>query len=262
MNKLNLDLSSCKFDFESFTPANRIAKLLICTTPRTAGHALSYLMYKNGWGVPAEYFHPNLAKNLHLRWSGEDCEHSNIFKQHLNDYRSSLIHYRVRNNIFSAKIFPQNHFHFRKCFGTKNTKYILLSREDRFSQLVSLLALYMTGRPYDNEHVTQNIPRINKLSEKEIDQYFRLLTIQEDYWQKFSEGLSEDQKINITSECLLDDPIKTIKNISIKLNIEMRTQTATQNYSVGEKYQQDSEIKHEIIRRYGLYIQKILGEKK
>ena len=263
MKNFQLDLSSKEFDAIGCISDLPINKVVICTTPRTAGHALSYMMYQAGWGIPAEYFHSDLASHLYQRWIGEQCTNQEIFKENLQTYKQALVSHRVQNHFFSVKIFPENYFHFKKAFGTDRTHYIFLTRSDKFSQLISMLTLYLTGRPYDNKHVTHHIPRLNQLNEQEVEKFFTLLMSQEDYWVKLAQKLPGEQCFHLSSEEFIAKSQYCMDEISSKFNLPLNKEIlAIKNNGLGERYQQDRDIKTAITVQFGNFINSLIERQK
>ncbi len=263
MKKFQLDLSSKDFDATEHISDRPINKVVICTTPRTAGHALSYRMYQAGWGIPAEYFHSDLATHLYQRWLGETCDPKEIFDEHLATYKQALMAHRVQHQIFSIKIFPIDYFHYKKAFGTENTRYIFLTRADKRAQLISMLTLYLTGRPYDNEHVTKYIPRVNNLNEREVERFFTLLMSQEDYWTKLAQKLPEAQCFHLSSEEFIAAPHRYMSALSDQFNLPFDQESlAIKSEGLGEPYQQDIDIKASITAQFGEYINHLIDRQK
>lgn len=263
MKNFQFDLSSKDFDATGCIGGLPINKVVICTTPRTAGHALSYMMYKANWGIPAEYFHSDLASHLYQRWIDEPCNLQGLFKEHLQTYKRALLEHRVQNHIFSVKIFPIDYFHYKKTFGTDHTQYIFLTRTDKCAQLISMLAVYLTGRPYNNQHVTQHIPRLDQLNEQEVEKFFTLLMIQEDYWKKLARSLPKEQCFHLSSEEFIAAPHRCMSEISSQFNLPLNQETfAMGDIGLGERYQQDRDIKASITEQFGSYINSLINRQK
>ena len=202
-----------------------------------------------------------MAQYLYKRWTGKLLEKREIYKHNLNHYKLELLKHRVNNNIFSVKIFPENHFDYRKTFDTKNTQYIFLHRKDKIAQLISMLALYVTGKPYDNNHISKHIPRIQKLNEREINKYFKLFISQENYWKIFSARLPKEIQTHIFSENIIAEPVSGMMQLSDRFGLEFNPEFTNRQLMLGCAYKQDKELKKSITLNYGAYIQTLFKSK-
>ena len=179
------DFSSEEFDCIKELPSESVSKLIICTTPRTAGHGLADHMRMAGWGVPMEYFWPETAVNLYQRWENKTYANFSEVMSNAVNYGNKLMQYRVNNRIFSVKVFPYNFHHLSQCIDLKNAQYIFLEREDRFSQLISVLVTNITGRPFDSESSYESVRLVQALDTEIIKatlRCFKVLATQNPYF--------------------------------------------------------------------------------
>ena len=59
--------------FDQAGQGGKPVKILICTTPRTAGHSYCRVLRHFGLGLPTEYFQWQFALPLMRRWTGHDA---------------------------------------------------------------------------------------------------------------------------------------------------------------------------------------------
>jgi len=126
-----------------------------------------------------------------------------------------------------------------------------------------MLTLYLTGRPYDNKHVTHHIPRLNQLNEQEVEKFFTLLMSQEDYWVKLAQKLPGEQCFHLSSEEFIAKSQYCMDEISSKFNLPLNKEIlAIKNNGLGERYQQDRDIKTAITVQFGNFINSLIERQK
>ena len=256
--KNQYDFSSAEFDLICKNPKNNVRKLIICTTPRTAGHGLADHMRMAGWGVPMEYFWPETAVNLYQRWNNKIYANFGEVMSNPSNYGNKLMQYRVSHGIFSVKIFPYNFHHLSQCIDLNNAQYIFLEREDRFSQLISILATNLTGRPFDSKFSYESVRMVETLDIETIKKTYQFLKHNNQTWGKFFSKLNSDNVIRITSESFVSSPCNTLNHISTKFDLEIDPLYFTKNLSGGQRYRQDSDIKQKLINEYGTFIRDLI----
>lgn len=252
------DFSSAEFDLICKDVKNP-RKLVLCTTPRTLGHSLANNMRLAGWGVPMEYFWPETALSFYQRWQNNKCTDFSEVISNASIYGNRLLQNRVNNEIFSVKVFPYNFYHLEQCIDLKDAQYIFLERKDRFSQLISILATNLTGRPFDSEISYKNILSVQKLDTEIIKKSYYFLKNNYQSWEKFLNRINADNVVKITSEQFLSSPYDTLKTISTKFKLRINPLCNEESFSCGERYSQDSEIKQRIINEYGEFIRYLIA---
>jgi LPS sulfotransferase NodH len=100
------DILTEAFDTHEAAVGERPRKLFICTTPRTAGHTFCHALRGRGWGVPTEYFHPDMALPLQRLWLASPPADWAVARGRADEYGQLLLTRRSPNRVFGAKIFP------------------------------------------------------------------------------------------------------------------------------------------------------------
>jgi LPS sulfotransferase NodH len=237
-----------------------LKRLIICTSPRTAGHALGNHIKVAGWGVPAEYFQPAQAVKLYARWFQSDGIPSfNQINQNHQEYAKKLLELRSVNGIFSAKIFPYNYFFLKKFIGSENNQYLHLERQDQFSHLISILTVMLTGRPFDSEEEETLICRLKNIDELGIHKVYKTLRSETEFWNNFFSKLDNASYLNIKTEEFIDSPSGIINRISDKFNLPIHLSYSSHDFSRDRRYSQDVLIKKNLTSKYGKYIQSLIN---
>ena len=163
-------------DTTAMPSTNEARRVLICTTPRTAGHMLCDMMGQAGWGNPTEYFHPDFATRLYERWSGQKCSSVHLVRRNAKAYGEALLKHRSFDSIFSAKIFFGDLAFAREAIGDEDkTCCIYLTRRDKIEQTISLAATLITKRPFDDETILENMPTLGETNTSTISYLFSWL---------------------------------------------------------------------------------------
>lgn len=259
VQKNHYDFYAAEFDCNNQYQPENIRKLIICTTPRTAGHGLADHMRMAGWGVPMEYFWPETAVNLYQRWQTKVCANFGEVMSNASDYGNKLMQYRVNNGIFSVKVFPYNFHHLSQCIDLKDAQYIFLGREDLFSQLISIIATNLTGRPFDSEVSYESVRMLDDIDTESIKKSYQFLKHNHQSWEKFFLKMNADQVIRITSENFVSSPSETLSHISSKFGLDIDPLYLTKSLSGGNRYKQDSDIKQKLVNEYGVFIRQLIA---
>lgn len=252
------DFSSAEFDLICKNVKNP-RKLILCTTPRTSGHFLAKHMYLAGWGVPMEYFWPETAVNLYQRWQNKNCANFGEVMRYASNYGNKLHQYRVNNEIFSVKVFPYNFYHLSQCIDLEDAQYIFLERKDRLSQLISILATHLTGRPFDSKISYKSIHSVQTLDTEIIKKTYYFLRNNYLTWEKFLNRINADNVIKITAEQFISSPYDTINTISTKFQLDIEPTYHADCLTFEKRYTQDSDIKEKIIDEYGEFIRDLIA---
>jgi LPS sulfotransferase NodH len=197
-------------------PSGSIARLLICTTPRTAGHTFCRALSAVNWGVPTEYFHPGYALPLMNRWTGSKARRVAFYTQQAAHYGRLLLANRVANGIFSAKVFFEQLDFLRQCMGDdlENWFCIRLFRRDKTAQTISLATMSLTRRPFDGPVKDYSIHHAERLELPEIENFARYLMSQEALWDEFCRRLDPGRIVRVACEDFLDSPANAISRIA------------------------------------------------
>lgn len=251
------DFSPKEFDNIEVNTIFPVKKIIICTTPRTAGHALANHMRIAGWGVPAEYFHPVMATAIDGRWTKKTASNFTEIMNSAQSYGDNLLKHRVKNGIFSAKVFPYDFYYLKRSIGNENARYIYLERSDRASQLVSLVALYSTGRPFDSDLELSISKKTQVINEAVISKIYKILLAQIRYWEVFFEKIAPSDWIRIKMEDFVANPSYYVKQISRQFNIPISSVYFEVDF-LERRYSQDKEIKDEIFQKFGYFINSLI----
>ena len=248
-----------KFDNLEVNTIFPVKKVIICTTPRTAGHAVANHMRIAGWGIPAEYFHPVMATAIDERWPNKTAISFTEIMNNAKSYGENLLQHRVNNGVFAAKIFPYDFYYLKKSIGSKNISYIYLERSDIASQLVSLVAFYFTGRPFDSDLELSISKKIEVINEALIYKTYKVLLAQIRYWEVFFEKIEPSDWIRIKMEDFVANPSFYMKQISTQFNIPISSAYFEADF-LEHRYSKDREIKDEIFLKFGYFIKSLVPD--
>ena len=236
------------------------AKILVCTTPRTAGHSYCRVLQQLGLGIPTEYFQWQYALPLMRRWSIDGTMDVEKLNQQAPAYGRHLLEKRTENGVFSAKIFYENLPFARSSIGDDddNSFYVFLSRRNKVDQTISLLSMLHTGQPFDSQEKLPGIPTVTILSEKVVRDTAQYIFDREIRWKNylttvdrrrvahvFYEDFVADQQENASATMSTWFPGFALKSKAI---------------STSKRYVHDVEFKTMIGRQFGGYIRRFWQE--
>jgi len=131
---------------------------VICTTPRTASTLLCELLYKNGVGVPCEYFSHSEHAVLYADLFGLGLDFKKTNARDLSTYVAALKQFRTTPNGYFG--FKMHWLHFRwfckyldPAIEFPSLNYIHLTREDELEQAISLCKAIQTKQWNSNQSI-------------------------------------------------------------------------------------------------------------
>jgi LPS sulfotransferase NodH len=179
--------------------------LFICTTPRSGSHRLGRALFELGLGIPSEYFHANTICTLGDRWGLNGDRKSAPW---LDRYWQQVQRRRARGGFVAASIFgTQTHLLKRLATPGDQPVFVHLYRRSAADQIASLLALYQTKMPYENQRQMPNIPSISEISPRSIRVLDQWLDLQNRKWRTLLDGKPH---LAIASEDFFADPAKIL----------------------------------------------------
>jgi LPS sulfotransferase NodH len=219
--------------------------LFLCTTPRTGSHRLGRALYELGLGVPAEYFHPYSLDVLGTRWAiPGDCRAPGWLERYWQEIRRR----RARNGIVAASLFGFQLSVLKRLIGPADSPvFIHLYRRSATDQIASLLTLYQTKMPYENQRMLTNIPGIGEISPRAIRILNQWLTQQNRKWRGF---LADKPHLSVSSEDFFERPSAILRAILTQGNIAIapgRVDAAAQLVSRSRAYSTNAAIKRRLI---------------
>ena len=227
-----------------------VRRLIICTSPRTAGHAMNEAFMCADWGVPMEYFNPNMMIPLQQRWLDTKVNDPEMAMKNAKPYGEALLKYRVRNNIFSAKIFPDQLKSMLQAFGTKDRSgsYVHLVRRDKVAQAISFAVLLLTKRPFDDDFQLKYLPTLESVNDNSMRNLFFWLRSTDEFWEQQLKHIDGQRVIKIFSEDFLDNPSLYLHRMATRFSFPL---DAIDLSSIGQgAYKKDADLKAELSQRY------------
>ncbi|TGQ64624.1 MAG: hypothetical protein E5V49_11630 [Mesorhizobium sp.] len=245
---------SANYDRESAT--ENPAKILICTTPRTAGHSYCQILRQFGLGLPTEYFQWQYALPLMRRWSGDHT----MGVEKLNDlapaYGRYLLRQRSDNGVFSAKLFYENLPFARSAIGEDdgNSFYVLLSRSNKIDQTISLLSMLQTGQPFDSQEPLPGIPIVKTLSERAVRDTAQYIFDSEIRWKNYLNTVDRRRVAYVCYEDFIANQQETV--LATVGNWFAGPELSSKPISASRRYSNDVEFKDMIRRQFGDFIRR------
>jgi LPS sulfotransferase NodH len=182
--------------------------LFICTTPRTGSHRLARALYDLGLGIPSEYFHTNTLDVLGARWGLAGDRQSPGW---LDGYWREVLRRRTRNGVVAVSIFGNQLGILKRVIGSAEQPILIyLYRRSAADQITSLLALYQTKMPYENQKIMANIPDIGEVSPRSIRILHQWLAQQNRKWRAF---LADRPHLATSSEEFFAQPAEILRAI-------------------------------------------------
>ena len=229
-------------------------KLIICTTPRTAGHSVCRILHHNGLGIPTEYFQWQYALPLMKRWSADDKMDLDKLQLQAPVYGRHLLRNRSVDGIFSAKIFHENFDFMRRSIGGDDADwvYVFLTRRNKTDQTISLLSMLLTGRPFADDGVMRNVRQIEKVTRQAVENVAMYISASEANWKMKLSEIDADRVSTVSYEDFVSDPSKTLAAAMgawfPHVDFQARPDSGTSRYLT------DSRIKIAIEDEFGEYI--------
>lgn len=242
------------YDRQSLT--ENPVKILICTTPRTAGHSYCQVLQQFGLGIPTEYFQWQYALPLMRRWSADDTMDLQKLNQQAPAYGRHLLEKRTENGVFSAKIFYENLPFARSTIGDDdgNSFYVFLSRRNKVDQTISLLSMLHTGQPFDSQETLPGIPTVTILSEKVVRDTAQYIFDSEIRWKNYLNTLDRRRVAHV---CYEDFIANQQENASATMsNWFPGFELGSKAISTSKRYAHDVEFKNMIKRQFGDYLRR------
>ncbi len=249
------NILSAAFDRDG--PIGNPARVLICTTPRTAGHTYCRVLQQLGLGVPTEYFQWQYALPLMRRWlSNETIDRERLDRQ-AADYGHHLLAKRSVSDVFAAKLFHQNLDFANRSIGadTANSFYVFLFRRNKVEQTVSLLSVLYTGQPFDSDGALPGIPTLKTISEKAVGDMVLHIASSEARWRNYLATIDARRVAHVAYEDLVANPHDnvraTMRNWFPALDLDMNAAAR------GRRYRNDIAVKTIIARQFGGLIREL-----
>lgn len=243
---------SATYDRQSST--ENPAKILICTTPRTAGHSYCQTLQQFGLGIPTEYFQWQYALPLTIRWSADNTIDLEKLNERAMAYGRQLLAKRTENGVFAAKIFFENLPFARNSIGNDdgNSFYVFLSRRNKVDQTISLLSMLHTGQPFDSRETLPGIPKVTILTERVARDTAQHIFDSEIRWKNYLNTLDQSR---VAEVCYEDFIANQQENVSATMSnwfpgFELKSKAV----STGARYAHDAELKAMIKRQFGDYV--------
>jgi len=255
-------LVSARFDVAA-PPAAVPRVLLICTTPRTAGHAVCDAMRRRGWGVPTEYFLPDYARRLGERWLGLRSAGDHDFAEPAA-YGRELLAKRTAGGVFSAKLFPLDLAFCRSAVpvvDAPSTAYVYLVRGDIVAQVVSLAAVLHTGRAFDGDLELQALRRLDHIDAQALVDIARFLGQQSLQWQRFFATRPPGSVRRLATPAFLANPDAALDDLARHfglpaIDIEPGSPASLPDLGAGA-YAVDRQLKADIAERFAPVLARI-----
>ena len=259
-HRLDLDdFVSASFDVSPLAADSAKKLIIICTTPRTAGNTLCRHMTMNGWGIPTEYFLPDIAIPLFSRWSGRQVRAMQDVLLRKEEYGNHLLAKRSTNGVFSLKLFPHQWQQFMEALSprarTMDRHCILLQREDLAEQALSILATMATGRPSFSDLEVRSLTRMAEINHDLVRRTFNWLVEKQTQWPgliaNFGGSLHQ-----VKSEDLIGNPAGTLSALADDLGLSLNQAATRQSIDFEQDgaYQTNRHVKDEIRSRFSKFL--------
>jgi len=238
-------------------PAENPAKILVCTTPRTAGHTYCQVLQQVGLGIPTEYFQWQYALPLMQRWSSDRTISRERLDREAADYGRHLLAKRSVGGVFAAKLFHQNLDFANRSIGPDdaNSYYVFLFRRNKVEQTVSLLSVLYTGQPFDSDGVLPGIPTLKTISEKAVRDIVLHIASREASWRSYLAIIDPRRVAYVECEDFVASPYEnaraTMRNWFPTLELDASAA------ATGSRYRNDIAMKTIIVRQFGGLIREL-----
>ncbi len=255
---------SSDFDAETIAEISVGKLIVICTVPRTAGNTLCRHMTANNWGVPTEYYLPDIALPLLNRWSAKPAHSMQDIMSRATEYTGHLVNKRTVGGIFSVKLFPHQWQQFIGTLslraGTKNIHCILLQREDLIEQTISSLATQLTQRPSFSTMALGGLTKVDHVDLDLVRRTFEWLLEKESQWPRLIASYGGVLH-RVSSEELIGNPFATLSVLADKLELSLNL-AATQHSIALEyngAYQTNQKIKDELRLQFLPFLRELMS---
>ncbi|BCG95267.1 Stf0 family sulfotransferase [Mesorhizobium sp. 131-2-1] len=240
--------------FDQAGPDGKPIKILICTTPRTAGHSYCQVLRHFGLGLPTEYFQWQFAVPLMRRWTGHEAIDIPALDHAAASYGRQLLARRAVNGVFAAKLFAGNLNFARRSIGQDDTSsfYVFLSRRNKVDQTVSLLSMLYTGQPFDGGDTLPGIPKLKTISQKAVIDTVRHIADCEVMWRNYLSTIDPMRVVDVAYEDFVASPYENVRATMRKLFPTRDLDKAAVEAS--GRYQHDAVMKTIIARQFGSLI--------
>jgi hypothetical protein len=241
------DLDFLDQAYDQAPPGDGARRLLfVCTTPRTGSHRLGRALYDLGLGVQAEYFHPNTLDMLGTRWGVAGDRQSPGW---LDAYWQEVLRRRTRGGVVAVSIFGFQLGILKRLIGPDDQPiFVHLYRRSAADQIASLLTLYQTKMPYENNKIMANIPDIGEVSPRAIRILHQWLALQNRKWRGF---LADKPHLTTSSEDFFRQPGDILRAILAQGEIAVapaRLDAAAQLVRRSRAYSANAAIKQQLMR--------------
>ncbi|TPI43791.1 hypothetical protein FJ414_02970 [Mesorhizobium sp. B3-1-6] len=232
-------------------------RILICTTPRTAGHTYCQVMRHFGLGLPTEYFQWQFAVPLMRRWTGDDTFDVPALDRGASSYGKHLLMRRSVEGVFAAKLFFGNLDFARLSIGEDDASsfYVFLSRRNKVDQTVSLLSMLHTGQPFDGGETLPGVPMLRTISQKAVIDTVRHIADSEAKWRSYLSTIDVTRVAHVAYEDFVVNPHDNVK-------ATMRNWFPARNLrndalAANGRYSNDASVKSIIARQFGGLIRQL-----
>jgi LPS sulfotransferase NodH len=256
MNPAEKLCADCDTPFEAHIPPENF--LLICTTPRTGGHALAAALWAQGWGMPLEYFNPDFMISLQQRWINSNVQNFAAAKENLKSYGQHLMEKRSSSNLLSIKLIPEHVTTFEAAFTTAQfaRNYIHMTRRDKVAQTISLAAMLLTRRAFESDFELKYIPKIRSLDNQQMLKFYNWILASEEFWRGHVSNLPESQVVHLEWEDFQSSPKRVLASIGEKFSLRFSEEKIE---SLNEPYQTDAQLKMELKEKFGDYLKTLVA---
>lgn len=182
--------------------------LFLCSSPRTGSHRLCDALYALGLGIPKEYFNSAYSGLLAAEWGlSIDFEST----EGMTEYWRHIVRKRTRNGVVAISVFgSQLRWLQQVVTPSDRAIFIHLSRRNLAAQVASLIALYQTKMPFENNTIVPGIPDISEISERSIGIVERSIVQQN---AKCRSYIAARPHVSVTTEGFLENPGETLRSI-------------------------------------------------
>lgn len=244
-------------DFDRDETAGNPARILICTTPRTAGHTYCQVMRHLGLGLPTEYFQWQYALPLMRRWSCDDSIDIAALDRAAASYGRHLLARRSVNGVFAAKLFLGNLDFANRAVGGSDVSsfYVFLFRRNKVDQTVSLLSMLHTGQPFDGGETLPGVPKLTTISQKAVIDTVRHIADCEAKWRSHLSTIDAARVARVAYEDFVARPYENVR--ATMRNWLPAQDLAPGSASASRRYSHDAGVKTIIARQFGGLIREL-----
>ena len=234
--------------------------VFICTTPRTAGHALCNAMRAAGWGVPTEYFFPDFAMAMQARWMPPGPATFAGAMAQAAAYGGHLRARRTVNGIFAAKLFVMDLSFAEQALEVhgERARYVLLERADIVSQTISLAATLLTRRAFDGDYEVRALPRLQGTDDTGMIRLLHSLLQQNAQWERLLADKPATRVMRVTTEAFLGDRRGFLDRLGRKFSLPT-PETDIESALTGSAYRIDRDLKQILHARFGALLAEAAG---